>query len=337
MKKTIFCALCTMGVLTVLMVSCNGASVSKAPLKSSVDSLSYAYGVNMTEQGLMQFLEQQGVIQSTSNIEYEYQMKISAADSTQKSAIQKEMNAKIDSVKRINAPRLNEFVKGLKEAIALEDKSPYASGLNIGLQFSQMMLPQINAMLSGAEPNTKINNDQLLAGMIANLKNQKQAISTAEAGPLVERELNKAQQAEQARKDEELKKQYSESISDEDKFMEENSMREGVVTLPSGLQYEIMRGGSGDVPVETDRVKVHYHGTLIDGTEFDSSVTRGEPATFGVNGVIPGWTEALKLMPVGSKWKLYVPYDLAYGSQDRGTIKPFSNLIFEVELIEIVK
>jgi FKBP-type peptidyl-prolyl cis-trans isomerase FklB len=119
--------------------------------------------------------------------------------------------------------------------------------------------------------------------------------------------------------------------------MSENGSREGVVTLPSGLQYEILTEGKGAIPTDTDRVKVHYHGTLIDGTVFDSSVERGEPATFGVTQVIAGWTEALQLMPVGSKWKLYIPYDLAYGSSDRGSIKPFSNLIFEVELIGIEK
>ena len=95
--------------------------------------------------------------------------------------------------------------------------------------------------------------------------------------------------------------------------------------------------GKGKKPSNTDRVKVHYHGTLIDGTVFDSSVERGEPATFRVNGVIKGWTEALQLMPVGSKWTLYIPYDLAYGTQDMGDIKPYSTLIFEVELLGIEK
>jgi FKBP-type peptidyl-prolyl cis-trans isomerase FklB len=110
-----------------------------------------------------------------------------------------------------------------------------------------------------------------------------------------------------------------------------------VVTLPSGLQYEVLKAGKGAIPTAADRVKVHYHGTLVNGTVFDSSVNRGEPASFGVTQVIAGWTEALKLMPVGSKWRLYIPYDLAYGAQDRGTIKPFSNLIFDVELLEIEK
>ena len=120
-------------------------------------------------------------------------------------------------------------------------------------------------------------------------------------------------------------------------FLEENCKRAEIVTLPSGLQYEIMTEGAGATPKATDTVKVHYHGTLIDGKVFDSSVNRGEPATFGVTQVISGWVEALQLMPVGSKWKLYIPSELAYGAQGAGqAIAPHSTLIFEVELLEVV-
>jgi FKBP-type peptidyl-prolyl cis-trans isomerase FklB len=110
-----------------------------------------------------------------------------------------------------------------------------------------------------------------------------------------------------------------------------------VVTLPSGLQYEILTKGTGNIAKASDTVKVHYHGTLIDGNVFDSSVNRGEPATFGVTQVISGWVEALQLMPVGSKWKLFIPSDLAYGAQGAGqAIGPHTTLIFEVELLDIV-
>ncbi|MEN9977870.1 MAG: hypothetical protein RLZZ569_495, partial [Bacteroidota bacterium] len=120
-------------------------------------------------------------------------------------------------------------------------------------------------------------------------------------------------------------------------FLAENAKKEGVHATESGLQYEIIEAGNGAKPVATDTVKVHYHGTLIDGTVFDSSVTRGMPATFGVHQVIKGWTEALQLMPVGSKYRLYIPQDLAYGAQPHpgGAIKPFMALIFDVELISI--
>ncbi len=130
------------------------------------------------------------------------------------------------------------------------------------------------------------------------------------------------------------KRMYKEGTA----FLEKNGARPEVVTLPSGLQYEILKKGMGPIPTASQKVKVHYHGTLIDGKVFDSSVERGQPATFGVTQVIQGWVEALQLMPVGSKWKLYIPYDLAYG--ERGSppkIAPYSALIFEVELLEIVE
>jgi len=337
MKKTILTTFSVMAVLAITMVSCGGASTPKTSLKNSVDSISYAYGVSMADQGLAQFLEQSGVLVSTSNIEYDYQMRMAAADSTQKAALQKEMAAKIDSVNKINAPKLNQFIKGLIEAMNLEEKSPYANGLSIGVQFSQQMLPQFNGMLFGADSTKKVNSDQVLAGIISALKNQELAISKMEASGMVQSAVEKAQAAEQARQEADLKTQYADSIAAGDAYMAENAKREGVITLPSGLQYEILRAGNGPIPADTDQVKVHYHGTLINGTVFDSSVDRGEPAVFGVTQVIPGWTEALKLMPVGSKWRLYIPYDLAYGAADRGTIKPFSNLIFDVELLGIEK
>lgn len=122
-----------------------------------------------------------------------------------------------------------------------------------------------------------------------------------------------------------------------EEFLAINKNKAGVVTLPSGLQYEVLKQGEGKKPGATDQVRCHYHGTLIDGTVFDSSVERGEPAVFGVNQVIAGWVEALQLMNEGSKWRLFIPSDLAYGSRGAGqTIQPNSTLIFDVELLEIV-
>jgi FKBP-type peptidyl-prolyl cis-trans isomerase FklB len=120
-------------------------------------------------------------------------------------------------------------------------------------------------------------------------------------------------------------------------FLAQNGKREGVTVLPSGLQYEVMTSGSGKSPGPTDRVTTHYHGTLVDGTVFDSSVRRGQPASFGVNQVIRGWTEALQLMKEGDKWRLFVPQDMAYGANPRpgGPIEPYCALIFEVELISV--
>lgn len=146
--------------------------------------------------------------------------------------------------------------------------------------------------------------------------------------------LNTTMQKLQAEK---MEKQYGPNKKAGEVFLAENKKKAGVVTTASGLQYEVLKKGNGPLPTDTSMVKVNYVGTLIDGTEFDSSVKRGEPAQFRVNQVIKGWTEALKLMPVGSKYKLYIPQELAYGAQDQGAIKPFSVLVFEVELLSIEK
>ena len=131
-------------------------------------------------------------------------------------------------------------------------------------------------------------------------------------------------------------KKYAGNVEEGKKFLAENSKRSGVVTLPSGLQYEVLTAGSGPKPTASDRVTVHYTGTLVDGTVFDSSVDRGEPATFGVTQVIQGWVEGLQLMPLGSKWKFFIPYELGYGERGAGrVIGPFATLIFEVELLKI--
>lgn len=132
--------------------------------------------------------------------------------------------------------------------------------------------------------------------------------------------------------------QYAENKAASEAFLAENSKREGVITLPSGLQYEVVTMGTGPKPTTADQVKAHYRGTRIDGTQFDSSYDRGEPSVFPVTGVIKGWIEALQLMPVGSKWKLFIPQDMAYGANPRpGVIQPYDALIFDIELVEIIK
>jgi FKBP-type peptidyl-prolyl cis-trans isomerase FklB len=135
-----------------------------------------------------------------------------------------------------------------------------------------------------------------------------------------------------------MEKQFVEVKKEGEDFLAENKTNEGVITLESGLQYKVLTEGTGPVPKATDVVKAHYHGTLIDGMVFDSSMERGEPIQIPVGGVIRGWQEALQLMPVGSKWMLYIPQELAYGAnpQPGGPIQPYSALIFEIELLEIV-
>ncbi|MDD3079834.1 MAG: FKBP-type peptidyl-prolyl cis-trans isomerase [Paludibacter sp.] len=141
----------------------------------------------------------------------------------------------------------------------------------------------------------------------------------------------------QGRRIKQVEKQYAANKAEGEKFLAENKAKPGVITTASGLQYEVIKKGNGPVPADTSRVKVNYEGKLLDGTVFDSSYKRNEPAVFGVNQVIKGWTEALKLMPVGSKYKLYIPQELAYGAQDQASIKPFSVLVFDVELLSIEK
>ena len=150
--------------------------------------------------------------------------------------------------------------------------------------------------------------------------------------------VNKRESAKAEKKAVLDKDTYKDAIAQNEAFLAKNKEKAGVTVTPSGLQYEVIKMGTGPKPTAQNTVKVHYVGTLIDGTEFDSSVKRNEPATFPVSGVIPGWTEALQLMPVGSKFKLYLPQSIAYGARGAGeVIKPYSTLIFEVELLEIVK
>ncbi len=173
----------------------------------------------------------------------------------------------------------------------------------------------------------KLDAGSLTNGLQDAIGGKQLAISAEQAGKIVNEYLEKASKA-----------QSGPTIEEGKKFLAENSKKPGVVTLPSGLQYMVMKEGTGPKPKVTDRVTTHYTGTLLNGEVFDSSVERGQPATFPVNGVIKGWTEALQLMNVGSKWKLFIPYDLAYGERGAGgQIKPFATLIFEVELLEIAQ
>lgn len=193
------------------------------------------------------------------------------------------------------------------------DKISYALGLSIGNNF----------LSSGIK---KVDFEAFLKGMQDVINEAPLDMSYDEAKEVMNEYFTKLQ-------DERL----DVNLKAGEEFLTINKNRPGVVTLPSGLQYEILKEGNGQKPKATDQVKCHYHGTLIDGTVFDSSVERGQPATFGVNQVIPGWVEALQLMPAGSKWKLFIPSNLAYGKAGAGqSIEPNSTLIFEVEILDIV-
>ena len=199
------------------------------------------------------------------------------------------------------------------------DKLSYALGLGIGRQLSQMGAADLNIddfaqavkdMVDGKEPQ----------------------VATAEAQQIVEDFFRKQEERQRA----EAAEKYKGAKSEGEKYLSENAKKEGVVTLPSGLQYQVLKEGNGKSPKATDKVVCHYEGMLIDGTMFDSSLQRGEPATFPLNGVIAGWTEGLQLMKEGAKYRFFIPYQLGYGEGGAGSsIPPFATLVFDVELIEV--
>jgi len=199
-----------------------------------------------------------------------------------------------------------------------KDKVSYSIGMDIGTSLKRQGLD--------------LNPDELAAGLKDSLSGGKTKMTSDE----VKQVLTDLQQELQAKAKEHAEQMSEKNKKDGEAFLAENKKKSGVKTLPSGLQYKVITEGKGASPKETDTVTTNYKGTLIDGTEFDSSYKRGEPATFPVNGVIKGWTEALQLMKVGSKWQLFIPPDLAYGPRGAGqVIGPNATLVFEVELVSI--
>ncbi len=181
-------------------------------------------------------------------------------------------------------------------------------------------------------------NPLLVAKAMFDGKNGKPAMTDEEAREYVMSFINKREEAKMVQQNEANKELFKDYIAENEAFLVKNKERPEVKVTDSGLQYEVIKMGTGPKPTPGSTVRVHYIGTLIDGTEFDSSYKRGEPAEFPLSGVIQGWTEALQLMPAGSKFKLYLPENLAYGASGAGsTIKPFSTLVFDVELLEIVQ
>ena len=232
----------------------------------------------------------------------------------------------------VDTAYMADFIQGFKEMIKSGDdpkKAAYVMGMDIAKQLSMTILPNITKEFTDTPDS--IVKEKLLQGFSAALEND----TTLFTQKAAEEYFRTKQQLNKEAKQEKL---YGANRDAGRKFLEENAKKDSVVTLPSGLQYQVLVKGEGEVPQATDRVKVHYEGRLIDGTVFDASARHGsEPAEFTPQQVIPGWTEALTMMPVGSRWRLFIPYDLAYGDRDQGQIKPYSTLIFDVELVEIVK
>lgn len=209
------------------------------------------------------------------------------------------------------------------------DSASYALGLDIAVKLKGNF--------------EEVDKDLFIQGVSSGLDSTNILIDFEKVDVILREFFQKRQVAQQAKQKEDALKKAEEEFADVklegEKFLEKNKDEAGVVTTESGLQYIVLKAGSGDKPLATSKVKVHYTGTLLDGTVFDSSVEKGTPAEFMVNRVIKGWTEGLQLMPVGSKYKFFIPQDIAYGAFPRqgGKIRPFDALIFEVELLEITK
>lgn len=208
------------------------------------------------------------------------------------------------------------------ETLSNNDKASYAIGADFGNKVKSAFAAQ----------NVQLNNKMIIEGLQAALEGKNMRFTQAEMQQILMAFQKDLQQKAQAKNMAESGKNKQDGIA----FLKANAKKQGVVSLPSGLQYKILKKGTGKKPTATSKVETHYRGTLLNGKEFDSSYKRKQSVTFPVNGVIKGWTEALQLMPVGSKWQLFIPSDLAYGDRGAGRmIPPGSTLIFEVELLAI--
>lgn len=233
----------------------------------------------------------------------------------------------------VDTAYIDEFIKGLNEGANAGDdkkKAAYYKGLEIGNMISQQWVKGINTELFGQDSTKSISLQNLLAGFIQGATGKKGLMTVEQAGQV-------AQVKMMAIKAKQLEVQYGPLKKKGEAWMAANAKKPGVKTLPSGVQYKVIKEGAGAMPKDTSLVKVNYEGRLIDGTVFDSSYKRGESATFPLNGVIPGWTEGVQLMSEGAKYRFFIPYQLAYGERGAGAaIPPFAALVFDVELIKVM-
>lgn len=231
---------------------------------------------------------------------------------------------------KVDTAYMADFIAGFKEAMnKTEDPSynAHAAGIEIAKMLKERLFPGIENELKGS-PEALVR-EKFVEGFVAALKKDTSIYNQQTSASYFEARMKANHEAKQERL-------YGANREAGKKFLAENAKKEGVVTTPSGLQYKILTKGTGPIPTASQEVKVKYEGKLLDGTIFDSSYKRSDPITkFRCNQVIKGWTEALTMMPVGSTWELYIPYELAYGDADQGKIKPYSMLIFKVELIGI--
>ena len=233
----------------------------------------------------------------------------------------------------IDTTNMDAFVKGLNDGANAGDdkkKAAYFAGINIGQQISNRMIKGINYEIYGKDSTKSISLKNFMAGFVTGATGKKGLMSVEQAGQL-------AQMKMQAIKAKNMEKTYGANKTAGEKFLAANAKKPGVKTLPSGVQYKVIKEGNGAMPKDTSLVTVHYEGRTIDGKVFDSSYKRKQPTDMRANQVIKGWTEALVHMPAGSIWEVYIPQEMAYGEREAGEIKPFSALIFKIELISVDK
>lgn len=290
MKKLTVVAAVAIAVAAI--TSC-GNSTPKANLKSDIDSMSYAMGLNRT-QGLKQYL-----------------MNNLGVDTTE--------------------ANMKEFLKGVNEGVNAGDnkkKAAYYAGLQIGQTISNQMVKGLNYEVFGDDSTQTISVKNFMAGFVSGTTGKK-GLMTMDQSMQVEQTKKSAIKAKY------MEEKYGENKKAGEKFMAENAKKEGVKTLPSGVQYKVIKEGNGPIPADTSLVKVNYEGRTIDGKVFDSSYERKSPLSMRANQLIKGWTDALVHMPAGSVWEVYIPQELAYAEREMREIKPFSALVFKIELISV--
>ena len=231
----------------------------------------------------------------------------------------------------VDSAYIGDFIKGLNEGANAGDskkKAAYYAGIQIGQQISNQIMKGLNREVFGDDSTKTVSLKNFMAGFISGTTG-KNGLMTMDSAQVIGQRLIQSVKAK------ELVKTYGPNKEAGEKFLAANAKKEGVKTLPSGVQYKIIKEGTGAIPTDTSLVKCHYEGRLLNDTVFDSSYKRGEPITLRCNQVIKGWTEIMTHMPAGSIWEVYIPQELAYGEREQGDIKPFSTLIFKIELIEV--
>jgi FKBP-type peptidyl-prolyl cis-trans isomerase FklB len=231
----------------------------------------------------------------------------------------------------VDTTYMNDFIKGVNEGVNAGDnkkQGAYYAGIQIGQQIANQMMKAINREAFGDDSTQTISLKNFMAGFIAATTGKGGLYSMDQAREITDSMMR-------SMKSRSMEKLYGPNKEAGEKFLAANKKKDGVVTLPSGVQYKVIKEGNGPIPADTSLVLVHYEGKTIDGNVFDSSYKREKPVTLRTNQTIKGWTDAMVHMPAGSKWEVYIPQELGYGDRDQGDIKPFSTLIFTIELLEV--